>query len=114
MMGLFTIFGTLTDTLIMRYGLISFSSNPFGDLLSPPWMASLWLSFSMIFYALLESFYKRYILLGLLSLIFFSLAYATGVKMDAAHLPYGYLSSIVIGFILAILESIKMWGVTLH
>jgi len=103
MLGLFTLSGFIIDTCLIKYGLIHFSGNPFDNTFSPPWMVLLWTNFAVIFFALFESFFKRYILVGFLSFISFPLAYAIGVKMGAAQLPYGYFSGIIIGIIWAIL-----------
>ncbi len=103
MMTIFLCMGIIVDTLLLKAGVIQFSANPFGNAFSPPWMMSLWLSFSMIFYALLESLYHRYVLLGLLSFIFFPIAYVLGAHIGAAHFFHGDVSSLIVGFICAIL-----------
>ena len=103
MMTLFFVFGTLADTLVMKAGLIEFAANPFGNYLSAPWMSSLWLSFAITFYSLLPSFFDRYFLVGVLSLISFPVAYSAGAALHAAQLPHGYISSFLIGVIWAIL-----------
>lgn len=103
MIALFTLLGTLSDTLLMKCGLLRFSSDFFNGTFSPPWMISLWIIFSVTFYAVLDSFYKRYLLLSLLSFIFFPLAYLAGAQMKAAQFPHGYVSSIIVGFVWALL-----------
>jgi hypothetical protein len=103
MMALFVTLGTLTDTLMMKMGLIEFSVNPFNDYLSPPWMSALWASFAITFYSVMSFFFERYLLDGILSLVAFPISYSAGAALQAAYLPHGYSSSIVIGLIWALL-----------
>lgn len=103
MIGLFVAVGTLADTLIMKMGLIEFSANPFHHYLSPPWMTAVWMSFAITFYSLLPSLFERYLLTSILSLISFPIAYAAGAALHAAYLPQGYIGSIVIGLLWALL-----------
>lgn len=103
MIILFVVAGTLSDTVMMKMGLIEFSANPFQGYISAPWMSALWLSFAITFYSLLPSFFERYFLTSILSLISFPIAYAAGAALHAAYLPYGYASSMLIGLIWAIL-----------
>jgi hypothetical protein len=103
MMLLFVASGTLADTFLIQVGLIQLSANPFGNSFTAPWMSSLWLSFAITFYSILPSFFERYLLVSILSLISFPIAYATGAALHAAQLPHGYSSSLVIGMIWAIL-----------
>ena len=97
---MFTLLGFFVDTLLLRFGLIHFAANPFTTI-APVWMILLWTNFSLVFYAFLDNFFKRYLLLAALSLILFPLAYALGSKMGAANLPYGYLSTMILGVIWA-------------
>lgn len=103
MLTLFLVAGTLVDSLLIKAGLIELSANPFGNSFSAPWMCALWLSFAMTFYSLLPSFFERYLLVSIVSLISFPLAYAAGVKLNAAQLPHGYIGLLVIGIIWAML-----------
>ncbi len=102
MISLFVFFGTISDTVIMQMGLIEFAANPFADYLSAPWMSALWASFAITFYSLLPWFFERYLLVGFLSLLSFPIAYAAGAALHAATLPHGYMSSIIIGMIWAV------------
>jgi hypothetical protein len=103
MMILFVVSGTLADSILIQLGLIELSANPFGNFFTAPWMSSLWLSFGITFYSLLPSFFNRYLLVTVLSLICFPIAYSAGVALHAAKLPHGYMSSFFIGVVWAIL-----------
>lgn len=97
MIVLLTVVGSIIDTIYLHADLINFESNPFAPYFSPPWMIAIWISFAMIYYALLKSLYHRYFLLGGLSLVGFTLAYYVGAEIGAASFPYGNLSSVLVG-----------------
>lgn len=99
---LFSLIGFVVDTLLQQYHVIIFNGNPFENY-SPPWMVMIWINFSILFYSVLKSYSKRYLLLSSLSLIFFPLAYIMGAKMGAAYFPMGYWSSGIIGIVWALL-----------
>jgi hypothetical protein len=95
--------GVLSDSVLLHLNIIHFVANPFHELISPPWMISLWVSFAIFFYAVLDNFHQRYVVLAALSLVAFPLAYLGGVKMGAATLPQGNVSILIAGVMLAIL-----------
>lgn len=98
-----TLVGSIIDTLLTQVGWIIFSHNPFDPWLSPPWMMVLWLNFAMVYYSCMQSWWPRYWLLGILSLVGFPWAYITGEIFGAARLVHGLYSSVLIGIIWAVL-----------
>lgn len=107
MMFLFLIAGIGIDTFLYQIGLIRFSAHYF-QLLSPLWMMSLWLSFSLTFYSTLQILYDKYLLLSALSFAGFPLAYSIGGVLHAAYFPYGYPSTLVVGILAAIVLPLVM------
>jgi hypothetical protein len=107
MVGLFFVTGTFGDSLLYHLGLISFSAHNF-LLLSPMWMMSLWISFSLTFYATLQILYDKYLILALLAFFLLPFAYAIGAMLGAAEFPYGYWSSFAVGAIWAVLFPLNM------
>lgn len=113
-----TVVGSLIDTLFLHLNLVTFNANPFSPYFSPPWMISIWISFTVIFFACLKPLFSRYVLLGILSLPGFAIAYYIGAEMGAAALPQGKLSCIVIGltwaFLLPTCMSLYNYLVKIH
>lgn len=103
LIGIFTLGGFLIDTLFLRTGLVVFYANPFQTIMSPPWMISLWVSFAVAYYALMEPLWRRYALLGGMSFMAFPLAYLAGIKLGAGEFPYGVYSSLAYGVVWAFL-----------
>ena len=99
LIGLVVFFSTLMDSLLLFKGVIIYAANPFAPYFTSPWMIAMWISFTVILYSTLYKLFSHMILLGLLSLVGFALAYASGVKMGAAFYPYGYNTSFLIGAI---------------
>jgi len=95
--------GTIIDSLLLYFGLINYIHNPFAPYCSPPWMMMLWLNFAMVYYSLLQSLWSRYVLLAVLCLLGFPLAYISGDLLGAATLSYGPYSSILVGIVWAVL-----------
>lgn len=98
-----TTLGTVSDTILLHLKLITFSANPFSPYLSPPWMISLWINFAIVLYSTLSHLFSHKYLLSALSLLGFSIAYASGGKMGAAAFPHGYTTTMLIGLIWMIL-----------
>ncbi len=95
--------GILMDSIYVSCHAIEFAANPFAGWLSPPWMWMLWLDFALLFVSALGFLHTRYMLTALLALPGFAFAYAGGVRLQAAILPYGYLTCIAIGLTAACL-----------
>lgn len=98
-----TLTGSIIDTILTTTGLIIFSSNPFSPYFAPPWIITLWMSFALLAFATLPNLFSRHILVSGLAFLGFSIAYALGVKMGAGIFPYGYKTSVLIGFIWAVM-----------
>jgi hypothetical protein len=94
---LFTLTGFVVDSIFVRSGLIYFSSNFFAPNFTAPWMITVWVSFAVLFYSLLNNFFSRYLLLSVLAFFGFAFAYTGGVKMGAANFPHGYLTALIVG-----------------
>jgi hypothetical protein len=100
---LLTLVGSLVDSLFVAGGLVIFASNPFAPYFTAPWMISLWISLSVLFFSTLSNLFTRYVLLGLLSWAGFAAAYAAGARMGAAIFPLGYVTCFLVGLVWAIL-----------
>jgi hypothetical protein len=100
---LLTLAGSLIDSLFVAGKLVIFASNPFAPYFTAPWMISLWVSLSVLFFSTLSNLFTRYVLLGLLSFGGFALAYAMGMRMGAAIFPLGYFTCLLVGLVWAIL-----------
>ncbi len=100
----------LIFSLLITNGIIIYASNPFAPYITPPWMITTWISFTVILYATLDTLFNHLTLLGLFSFIGFALAYAIGVKMGAAFFRYGYKASFLIGAIWFILLPFVIYG----
>lgn len=100
MMLIFTVVGFIADSTMSLTGFIKYHANPWP--LAAPWILGLWINFGVIYYACLEKWFNRYLLMAILALFGFPLAYIAGVKLGAATFHYGDISSIVIGIAWAI------------
>lgn len=76
--------GIMVDTIFMQTGWIVFKANPFDDMLSPPWLACLWLSFGFTIMVTNRAWLHRYVVLGGLTFISLPFAYWIGVAVGAA------------------------------
>ena len=103
LLGLIVSMSTLMDSLLIFNGIIIYAANPFSPYATSPWMITLWISFTVILYAILYNLFNHLTLLGLLSFFGFALAYAIGAKMGAAFFPYGYITCFLVGGIWLIL-----------
>jgi hypothetical protein len=90
---------TITDSLLVLNNIIVFAANPFAPFLTPPWMISIWISFTVILYSTLFNLFNYLVMLGLLSFAGFAAAYGVGAKIGAAYFPYGYQTCFVVGAI---------------
>jgi hypothetical protein len=100
--GLITLAGTVIDSLFIKTGWMILSANPFAGYFSSPWMISLWLSFAVLFYAILSGFIDKYKTLTVLTFFGFSSAYATGAVLGAAAFPHGLGTCLVVGLLWAV------------
>lgn len=105
--GVFFLSGMLVDTALYHAGLMEFSAHYF-TWLSPMWMMSLWISFSLTFYATLQVLFNKYLLLSMLAFVLLPFAYAVGAMLGAAEFPYGYWSAFVVGAVWAVLFPLNM------
>lgn len=103
LLGLLVFISTLVDSLLVFTGIVIFAANPFSPFLTPPWMMAMWVSFTVILYAILDKLVNHLLLLAILSFAGFALAFAAGAKMAAAYFPYGYRTCFFIGAIWLIL-----------
>jgi hypothetical protein len=76
--------GILVDSIFLRTGLIYFKSNLFADMVSPPWMACLWLSFGFTMPITSSAWLHRYVVLGVLTFFSLPFAYWVGAVVGAA------------------------------
>lgn len=88
--------GFLIDTCLIYTNQMNLLANPFAPF-SSPWMIGLWVNFSIIFYDTCHNYFKHSIILAILSLFGFPLAYFAGTKLGAATLPQGYITLLYIG-----------------
>lgn len=102
--------GSLIDTFLIWNGIIILASNPFSPYFTSPWMINLWISFAVFMFSTLSYLFSHYFFTAALSFFGFSIAYALGVKMGAAFFPYGYLTSLLIGAIWAILLPLSLYS----
>jgi hypothetical protein len=109
LVGLVVFFSTLIDSLLICKGVLIYAANPFAPYVTSPWMISVWISFTVILYATLDKLFNYLMLLGLLSLVGFAIAYAVGAQMGAVLLPYGYKTCFVIGSIWLILLPVVVY-----
>lgn len=97
LIAIFTLVGPITDSLFIWFHYIIFMSNSFAPYFAPPWIMAIWFSFAILFFSTMSYFLDHYLLLGVLSFLGFSIAYALGVKMGAAIVPQGYVTCLWIG-----------------
>ncbi len=84
-----SIIGCIGDSLLVYYNFIIFVSNPFPFPLTAPFMIGIWINFSVLFYATLQSLIVRPFILGILSFFGFMMAYFFGASMEAVMLVQG-------------------------
>lgn len=97
LIAILTLVGPLTDSLFMWCHYIIFMSNSFKPYFAPTWIIAIWFSFAILFCSTMSYLLDHYLLLGILSFLGFSIAYALGAKMGAAILPLGYVTCLWIG-----------------
>lgn len=90
--------GCCLDSALCYFKLFHFKAS-FFYCVSPAYLLIIWLSFSVMFYALFKSLFKRHILVGLLSFFGFSFSYFLGSKLGAATPLMGVLSYLIVGLI---------------
>ena len=98
-----TVLGFIIDTLFFQSGLIIYKTNPWPALFSPAWMIAIWFNVSLMFFACSKLYFNRYMVLSLTGLLGFPIAYSAGARLGAVDLPYGYLSTIIVGIVWAVL-----------
>ncbi len=76
--------GILIDTFLMYTGLIVFNANPLANMLSPPWLACLWLSFGFTITITSRAWLHRYVILGILTFISLPFAYWVATIINVA------------------------------
>ncbi len=99
---IFGLTGVVVDSILINIGFIVFMANPF-TYIAPPWIITIWLSFAIVTFACMKKYFKYLIGLGILSLIGFPLAYAAGLRLEAAFMPLGYPGTLIFGLIWCIL-----------
>lgn len=92
MVLIFTLAGFVMDSVFLYSGVIVFNANPWAYAWSPPWMMSLWISFAVSYYAVMDRFWGRYWLIGIMSLFAFPVVYYAGIRLGVASLPKGVMS----------------------
>lgn len=92
MVLIFTLAGFIVDSIFLYEGMILFNANPWLHAWSPPWMISLWISFAVSYYAVMDKLWRRYWLIGFLSLFAVPFAYYAGIRLGVASLPKGIMS----------------------
>ncbi|KTD32931.1 hypothetical protein Lnau_2579 [Legionella nautarum] len=96
---------TLIDSALVYKGIVIYSANPFSPYFTSPWMITIWVSFTVVLYATLNSLFDRLLLLGFLSCAGFAVAFRIGGSLGAAFFPHGSnITSLFIGII---------WSITL-
>lgn len=106
-----TLAGVIIDSAIVSSGLVVYSDNIFAPYISPPWIMVIWAQFALIAQALLDRLASRYVLLSMLCLIGFPLAYFAGARIGAATLAHEWFSALLIGIIWAIVLPLIMYQV---
>lgn len=89
---IFTLAGFAVDSIFLYSGVIVFNANPWTHAWSPPWMISLWISFAVSYYAVMDRLWGHYWLIGFMSLFAFPAVYYAGIRLGVATLPKGMLS----------------------
>jgi Protein of unknown function (DUF2878) len=98
--------GFIIDTLLIQLHVIRFQALQ--HQLSPLWMIILWLDFGLLFFSVLSDYFRRYLILGCLSLPGFSIAYAVGARFGAAQLLLPH-TALLVGVIWALLLPLCLW-----
>jgi hypothetical protein len=98
---IFTLAGFIIDSIFVRVGFVFFYDNPWMPYWSPPWMISLWISFAVSFYTLMQPLSRRYFALGVLSFFTYPFVYYASLKLGAGLLPFGDMSVIIYGVVFA-------------
>ncbi|KTD20229.1 DUF2878 domain-containing protein [Legionella israelensis] len=105
-----TFLGIITDTLWLQMHLIDFNANPFSFHFAPLWMMSLWLSFGFNLIVLYQAFLKRYVTVGISSLVLIPVAYWLGIELGAASiLKEGRFFYLILGVTWAILLPFSLY-----
>lgn len=97
-----SILGGFIDSLMFSLNVFIFKARLYDLTIVPPFLMAIWLSFSVMFYSILKSWFKKYALISCCSLIGFPLAYYFGSQLGAAAVGFGYLSYIILGIIWAV------------
>lgn len=97
MVAVFTVIGSIVDSVVMNMGLIVFRDNPWAPFCSPPWMIALWINFAVVYYAVMHILWGRYLYLGLMSALAFPLVYLAGERLGAVTFPLGDESALIYG-----------------
>lgn len=94
--------GLTVDSILSFFTIIHFAANPFNNMIASPFLVGIWVSFSIMFYSLLKSWFNRYGLISLLSLVGFPLAYYLGANLGAAESHMGISAYLLVGIIWSI------------
>lgn len=94
--------GFIIDSIAIQQKLLTLAANPLSPF-SSPWMIGIWVNFAVIFYDCARTYFKHYIIIGLLALLGFPVAYFAGAKLQAASLPHHSVFLIYLGVIWGIL-----------
>jgi len=96
---LLLLLSTLVDSILVGCRVMLYQANPFAPYMTAPWMMALWASFAIMLCTLLSSLFRHLYVLGLLSLVGFTLAYALAAHIGAVLFPYGVQTCWLIGII---------------
>ncbi len=89
--------GIAVDSIYVTTGIINLNANPFSPYFAAPWLMAIWFNFAIIFFSIGHFFDGKPVLLGLLSLIGFPLAYYAGAMMGAIHFNNPIFSMLIVG-----------------
>lgn len=99
---IFTLAGLIIDSVFMHTGLLAFSSNPFHNIISPPWMMLLWLELGIALFISGHKVFHQYGLMAIAAVIGAALFYAGLDELSAVYFYDDWYDTILIACV---------WGV---
>jgi hypothetical protein len=101
--------GSLTDTLWLHFGFISFAANPFTPYFTAPWMICIWLSFGLNLVILNEKLMQHYLLSSLFILFLMPLGYKIGAACHIVIIKQSLLFYSSVGITWALLLPLSFY-----
>lgn len=93
------IMGICIDTLLFSIGLFKFNAQIVHFTIAPPFLWGIWLSFSLMFYTVLQNWFQRYVLIGICAFLGFPIAYFFGASWGAASTEHGLYAYFILGLL---------------